>query len=164
MTDSKDPATAWAKLDPNHLTAALASDAEFTKGRIAFGTAGLRSAMSAGPLNMNDVTVFQTTQGIASYLLSCKGKGSIGGELSVVIGWDHRSNVDLDLGSLKFAKIIKKAFEHVGIKVLMFSRFVATPLVPFAVKTLKASLGVMVTASHNPAADNGYKVSEQSDR
>lgn len=118
-------------------------------GRISFGTAGLRAQMGAGFTRMNSVTVIQASQGLAEYLLGqvpdARSKG-------VVIGRDARHN------SHKFATLAAAAFVGIGIKVHWFEEIVATPLVPFAVGDLGAAGGVMVTASHNPAQDNGYKV------
>lgn len=117
-------------------------------GRIAFGTAGLRARMEAGFTRMNSLTVIQASQGLAAYLLSqepsAKSKG-------VVIGRDARYN------SEKFAKLSAAAFIAKGIKVYWLD-IVHTPLVPFAVNMFAAAAGIMVTASHNPARDNGYKV------
>ncbi|KAG0642870.1 hypothetical protein HOY80DRAFT_569312 [Tuber brumale] len=114
--------------------------------RIEFGTAGLRARMEAGFSRMNDVTVIQASQGLASYLNSeCP-------QPSVVIGYDHRHN------SERFAKLTAAAMIRYGIKVYYYDSLVHTPLVPFGVNYFKASAGVMITASHNPAQDNGYKV------
>ena len=156
----------WASIDPNPKTKALTSalteeqaDAAFNKGRIAFGTAGLRSKMSAGPLNMNDVTVYQTAQGIARYLNELKSSAQTATtDLKVVVGYDHRCNDELDLSSEKFAKITKAVFDYVDIPCILLSPIVATPLVPFATTRLGCSVGIMVTASHNPKEDDGYKL------
>jgi phosphoglucomutase len=117
--------------------------------RIQFGTAGLRARMEAGFSRMNSVTVIQASQGLATYLLEhvpeVKHRG-------VVIGRDARHN------STKFAKLAAAAFVEKGIKVWYYKEPVHTPLVPFGVKELNAAGGIMVTASHNPAQDNGYKV------
>jgi phosphoglucomutase len=117
--------------------------------RIQFGTAGLRARMEAGFARMNAVTVIQTSQGLAAYLLenvpNVKQRG-------VVIGRDARHN------STKYAKLAAAAFVEKEIKVWWYEQPVHTPLVPFGVKELSAGAGIMVTASHNPAQDNGYKV------
>jgi phosphoglucomutase len=117
--------------------------------RIQFGTAGLRAKMEAGFSRMNSVTVIQASQGLAAYLLEnvpeVKRKG-------VVIGRDARHN------STKYAKLAAAAFVEKDIKVWWYEQPVHTPLVPFGVKELSAAAGIMVTASHNPAQDNGYKV------
>ncbi|KAK3052054.1 hypothetical protein LTS18_012323, partial [Coniosporium uncinatum] len=117
--------------------------------RISFGTAGLRARMEAGFARMNCVTVIQASQGLAEYLLaneiSVKKRG-------VVIGYDARHN------SEKFARLAAAAFVSKGIKVFWYEVTVHTPLVPFGVNAVGAAAGIMVTASHNPAHDNGYKV------
>lgn len=119
------------------------------RNRIAFGTAGLRARMEAGFSRMNSVTVIQTSQGLAAYLLqtlaNVKHKG-------VVIGRDARHN------SEKFAKLAAATFVAKGIKVWWLEPEVSTPLVPFGVRELHAAAGIMITASHNPPHDNGYKV------
>lgn len=127
-----------------------ASDLDGLKGRfgsrIGFGTAGLRGALGAGPARMNRVLVSQAAAGIASYL-----KANFD-DPSVVIGFDARKNSDV------FARDSAEIFAGFGIRTYLFSDLVATPMVSFALRQLGASVGVMVTASHNPPADNGYKV------
>jgi len=118
-------------------------------GRIAFGTAGLRAKMEAGFTRMNCVTVIQASQGLAAYLLEQAPEVKRRG---VVIGHDARHN------SKKFAKLAAAAFVAKNIKVWWYETAVHTPLVPFGVMELRASAGIMVTASHNPPQDNGYKV------
>jgi phosphomannomutase len=115
--------------------------------RLEFGTAGLRGALGAGPNRMNRVVVQRTAAGLARYLLDT---GHAGG--SVVIGYDarHRS----DVFALDTARIIAGA----GLRPLLFDGHVPTPVVAFAIRSLGAVAGVVVTASHNPPADNGYKV------
>lgn len=117
--------------------------------RIQFGTAGLRARMGAGFAYMNNLIVIQTTQGLAQYLLKtqkdCQKKG-------VVIGHDHRYN------SEEFALWTARVLLSKGIKVHFYSKMVPTPFVPFAVKHLQAAAGIMITASHNPKDDNGYKL------
>ncbi|GMM35337.1 phosphoribomutase [Saccharomycopsis crataegensis] len=142
----------WAEKDTTTLTHLLAS-------RISFGTAGLRAKMEAGFNRLNDVTVLQASQGLAKYVqeqISQPHKGV------AVVGHDHRHN------SREFAKITAVVFGIAGYKVKFLefkddsegasSTLVATPFVPFAVDLFHADVGVMITASHNPAADNGYKV------
>lgn len=107
--------------------------------------------MEAGFSRMNDVTVLQASQGLAAYIKSSTSNGS------VVIGHDHRHN------SERFAQLTAVAFISQNIKVyylghLDSTAYVHTPLVPFAIDLYGCSGGVMITASHNPAADNGYKV------
>ncbi|KAK8206161.1 phosphoglucomutase-2 [Phyllosticta capitalensis] len=117
--------------------------------RIAFGTAGLRASMQAGFSRLNSLTIIQASQGLAAYLLeNVQGIHHRG----VVIGHDARHN------SEKFAKLTAAAFVAKGIRVWWYEETVHTPLVPFGVGELGAAAGVMITASHNPAQDNGYKV------
>ena len=73
-----------------------------------------------------------------------------------MVGFDHRARGSLT--SKRFAEITAASFLHKGVKVHLFPDFVPTPFVPFAVKELNCVAGVMVTASHNPKQDNGYKV------
>jgi phosphoglucomutase len=119
--------------------------------RIAFGTAGLRGRMEAGFASMNRLTVTQASQGFVSYLLDSIGADSAAKQ-GVVIGYDGRHH------SLEFARIAAAVFVHKGVAVRLFSQVAATPLVPFAVLRYNAAAGLMVTASHNPKDDNGYKV------
>ncbi|KXS09357.1 hypothetical protein M427DRAFT_141067 [Gonapodya prolifera JEL478] len=124
------------------------------RNRLQFGTAGLRAAMGPGYSRMNDLTVIQASQGLASYLLSLPKTLS---NPTVVIGHDHRH------GSFRFARLSAACFLFRGFRVLWFGSgksptYVHTPMVPFVVKKQNASAGIMITASHNPAADNGYKL------
>ncbi|OBZ85290.1 Phosphoglucomutase-2 [Choanephora cucurbitarum] len=117
--------------------------------RIEFGTAGLRARMEAGFSRMNDLTVLQASQGLAVYIeqhvKDAKSRG-------VVVGHDHRHH------SLDFARLTAAAFLQRGFKVWFYHDLVHTPLVPYTIKKLNAAGGVMITASHNPKDDNGYKV------
>jgi phosphomannomutase len=114
--------------------------------RIGFGTAGLRGLLGAGPNRMNRVLVSQAAAGVAKYL-----KDNFD-DPSVVIGYDARKNSDV------FAKDSAQIFAGFGVRAFLFPELAATPLVAYAVRALGASAGVMVTASHNPPGDNGYKV------
>ncbi|GMI61333.1 hypothetical protein ScalyP_jg6175 [Parmales sp. scaly parma] len=105
---------------------------------------------------MNDLVIVQTTQGLASYLHSLYPNPAT--PLHVIIGYDHRCNPTLNLSSLKFAKIASAVFAKSNISSTVFSTLVATPLVPFAVQETSSALGIMVTASHNPKEDDGFKV------
>ena len=116
--------------------------------RIAFGTAGLRGRMEAGFSRMNSLTVIQASQGLAEYLLRMNPDTKTQG---VIIGRDARHH------SNKFAKLVADVFVAKAIPVKWLGQ-VHTPLVPYTVGHLGAAAGVMITASHNPAADNGYKV------
>jgi phosphomannomutase len=114
--------------------------------RLGFGTAGLRGELGAGPNRMNRVLVAQAAVGIARYL-----KANFD-DPSCVIGFDARKNSDV------FAKDSAEIFAALGVRAYLYDSLVATPMVAFAVRELGCSAGVMVTASHNPPADNGYKV------
>ncbi len=112
-----------------------------------FGTAGLRGALGAGPNRMNRVTVLQAIGGLVEYL---KNKGLSGQK--VVIGFDARYNSDV------FAKDSAEVLAGNGFIPVIFDHVVPTPVLAFAVRNLSACAGIMVTASHNPPQDNGYKV------
>lgn len=120
--------------------------------RLSFGTAGLRGALGPGLNQMNSLVVLQTTQGVIKVLEEEFRDASNWKSLGVVIGYDHRHE------SLDFAHLIAGVFIAKGIRVYMFRKLVATPLVPFAIKKLGAICGIMITASHNPKEDNGYKL------
>ena len=120
---------------------------ELLGSRLTFGTAGLRARMGAGYTCLNSLTIVQTSQGLAQYLL--KHEQATAG---VVIGYDARHK------SKRFADLTAATFDAKGIPVYLFEDLVHTPLVPFAVKQLGAAAGIMITASHNPSYDNGYKV------
>ncbi|KAI9569508.1 hypothetical protein HD554DRAFT_2321846 [Boletus coccyginus] len=117
--------------------------------RIEFGTAGLRGKMEAGWARMNDLIIIQTSQGLGAYLLENVADAS---ERGIVIGHDHRHN------SADWARLTAAVFLSNKIKVFLLRGLVHTPLVPFSVKRLNAACGVMITASHNPKDDNGFKV------
>eukprot|EP01102_Stenamoeba_stenopodia_P009633 TRINITY_DN2850_c0_g1_i1.p1 TRINITY_DN2850_c0_g1~~TRINITY_DN2850_c0_g1_i1.p1 ORF type:complete len:435 (-),score=108.51 TRINITY_DN2850_c0_g1_i1:45-1310(-) len=119
--------------------------------RIAFGTAGLRGAMQAGFNSMNVLTVVQASQGLARYMFEVFGEEETK-KRGLVVGYDGRHY------SKEFARRTALTFLSLGIRVYLFSVLVPTPFVPFAVLQKKAAAGVMVTASHNPKNDNGYKV------
>jgi phosphomannomutase len=163
----------WCKLDPNQATskyvmdlleASAASDASaeeldglFPNDRIGFGTAGLRAAMTPGPMGMNDLVVVQAAQGIAKYVLE-QNSTTQAADLRVVIGYDHRENKSLELSSLSFALLSALAFRAAGLETILLDGFVATPLVPFTLTRQNCAVGIMITASHNPKEDAGYKV------
>ena len=112
-----------------------------------FGTAGLRGALGPGPNRMNRVTVLQAAAGLAKYLVA---SGEIG--QPIVIGFDARYNSDV------FANDTAQVMAGAGLKPIIFSHVVPTPVLAYSISQLSACAGVMVTASHNPAQDNGYKV------
>lgn len=110
---------------------------------LAFGTGGLRGIIGAGTNRMNEYVVRKASQGLANYL---------GPKSTVVIGYDSRIKSDI------FAQAAASVFAANGIKVFIWPRLLPVPTVSFAVRELKASAGVMITASHNPSKYNGYKV------
>lgn len=115
--------------------------------RLAFGTAGLRGPLGAGPNRMNRVLVAQAAAGIAAYL-----RERVPGGPTVVIGWDGRRNSEV------FARDSAEIFAGAGVHAILLPRLLPTPALAFALRHLGADAGVMVTASHNPPHDNGYKV------
>jgi len=123
--------------------------------RLEFGTAGLRGPMAAGYLAMNELTVLQTTQGLAAYLEQTFGADAAHAA-GVALGWDHRATAHLR--SEKFALLAAEVLAVRGFRVVLLPGLVHTPLVSYAVSQLGCKAGVMVTASHNPKEDNGYKV------
>lgn len=112
-----------------------------------FGTGGLRGVIGVGTNRMNVYTVAKATQGLSEYLLNKYGKSA-----SVVVGYDSRIKSDV------FAKTTASIFAVNGIKVYLWSTLNPVPTVSFATRYLNVSAGVMITASHNPAKYNGYKV------
>ncbi|MEL5992083.1 phospho-sugar mutase [Microbacterium phosphatis] len=117
-------------------------------GRLQFGTAGLRGALGAGSNRMNRVLVAQAAAGFAAFLKE-RAKGATP---TVVIGYDGRRNSDV------FATDSAELFAGAGLRAILLPRRLPTPVLAFAVRQLGADAGVMVTASHNPPDDNGYKV------
>jgi phosphomannomutase len=115
--------------------------------RLEFGTAGLRGALGPGPNRMNRVVVGQTAAGLATYLLD---HGLAGGK--VIIGFDARRNSDV------FARDTAEIMSAAGFQALITSGPLPTPVVAFGILHLGCVAGVVVTASHNPPQDNGYKV------
>lgn len=113
---------------------------------LAFGTAGLRGVMGTGTNRMNSYIVARASQGVANYLKQNQAQPA------VVIGYDSRNN------SRNFAEITAAVFAANGINVHIWPELMPVPTVSFATRYLKAAAGIMITASHNPAKYNGYKV------
>lgn len=117
-----------------------------------FGTAGLRGAMAAGPNRMNRAVVIRAAAGLGHYLLDAFAQTNAPGAPRVVVGYDARHH------SATFARDTAGVLTAQGIEVLLLASALPTPVLAFAVRHLDADAGVMVTASHNPPQDNGYKV------
>ncbi|XP_019732228.1 phosphopentomutase [Hippocampus comes] len=128
---------------------------KYFSSRMEFGTAGLRAAMGPGIACMNDLTIIQTTQGFCRYLEENFENFK---ERGVVIGYDHRAHPPSGGSSKQFARLAAAVFISQGVPVHLFSVITPTPFVPFTVSHLDLCAGIMVTASHNPKQDNGYKV------
>ncbi|MEI3866021.1 phospho-sugar mutase [Microbacterium sp. CCNWLW134] len=164
-------ARAWRDQDPDDETRAELDDliarteagdeaaaTELTDrfaARLAFGTAGLRGELGAGSNRMNRVLVSQAAAGLGAYVLAQAdeiGPGAGDEAPLVVIGYDGRRNSDV------FARDSAEIMAGMGLRVTVLPRLLPTPVLAFAVRHLGAHAGVMVTASHNPPNDNGYKV------
>lgn len=167
MTDLLATAARWVELDPDPETSAelsrLVADAgqnqtaydaleRLFAGRLAFGTAGLRAELGPGPLRMNRLVVRQTATGLLHYASAQLSSGQVSEQPVIVIGYDARHSSD------QFAFETAEIFISAGWRVHLFDRPGPTPLLARQVIVRQADVGVMVTASHNPPADNGYKV------
>jgi phosphomannomutase len=131
--------------------AARAGLADRFAGRLHFGTAGLRGVVGAGPNRMNRAVVRAATAALAGWLRE-RGPREGATPMTVVIGCDARHR------SAAFADEAAAVLTGAGIGVHLLPRPNPTPLLAFAIRHLSAAAGIMITASHNPAADNGYKL------
>lgn len=113
---------------------------------LAFGTAGMRGIIGGGTNRMNSYMVSKVTQGMADYLKTASSNPS------VVIAYDSRNYSDL------FAKQAARVFAANGVSVYLYATLHPVPMLSFAVRYLQTTAGVTITASHNPAPYNGYKV------
>lgn len=120
--------------------------------RLKFGTAGIRGRMGNGFSQMNDLVIIQTSQGLAEYVRKAYNTAECALKAGAVIGFDARHN------SARWASLTARVFLKAGFKVYLFDSITPTPFVPFTVQQAKAAIGIMITASHNPKEDNGYKV------
>lgn len=161
-------ARAWAAQDPDPATAAALTElvrladegtagarqelADSFSGTLQFGTAGLRAALGAGPNRMNRVVVRRAAAGLAAFLGSAVEQAAQGTRPRAVVGYDARYNSDI------FAEETAAIFTAAGIETFLMPSALPTPLLAYAVRALDCDGGVMVTASHNPPQDNGYKV------
>ncbi|MGV8970170.1 MAG: phospho-sugar mutase [Microbacteriaceae bacterium] len=171
-----EAARAWLDQDPDATThaeltslisAAENGNADALAGlddrfgsRLEFGTAGLRGELGAGSNRMNRVLVSQAAAGFAAYLLergvadqnTARTNAKSQKSPSIVIGYDGRINSEV------FARDTAELMAGAGVRAILLPRLLPTPVLAFAVRFFGVSAGVMVTASHNPARDNGYKV------
>lgn len=167
MTDVLEQARGWLADDPDPATRAelqaildradagdeeaFAELADRFAGILQFGTAGLRGAIGAGPNRMNRAVVIRAAAGLAAYLRDTRAPAN-GTRFRVVVGYDARHR------SYDFAADTAAVMTAAGFEALVMPRTLPTPVLAFSVRHLAADAGVMVTASHNPPQDNGYKV------
>ncbi|MDQ0617631.1 phospho-sugar mutase [Arthrobacter globiformis] len=161
-------ARAWAAQDPDPRTAATLTELvklteagtpaarqdleDSFRGTLQFGTAGLRAALGPGPNRMNRVVVRRAAAGFANFLVRAVSEAAPGTRPRAVVGYDARYNSDI------FATETAAVFTAAGIETFLMPAPLPTPLLAYAVRALDCDGGVMVTASHNPPQDNGYKV------
>jgi phosphomannomutase len=161
-------ARSWADMDPDPATSSALNELislaeagtpaarqqlqDSFSGPLQFGTAGLRAALGPGPNRMNRVVVRRAAAGFARFLADAVGKTSPGTRPRAVVGFDARYNSDI------FARESAAIFTAAGFETFLMPAALPTPLLAYAVRALECDGGVMVTASHNPPQDNGYKV------
>jgi len=159
VAELADVVREWIADDPDPVTAAELEalldaqdwdelESRFT-GLLQFGTAGLRGALAGGPARMNRAVVIRAAKGLVDFLREAVGTGRAP---RLVIGFDARHNSEV------FARDTAAVATAAGLETFLLPRPLPTPVLAFAVRHLEADGGVMVTASHNPPQDNGYKV------
>ncbi|ALE05182.1 phosphomannomutase [Arthrobacter sp. ERGS1:01] len=174
-TELEVAASQWASHDPDPVTAAqlraliaaaptdseaAAELADSFAGNLQFGTAGLRAVMGPGPNRMNRAVVRRAAAGLAAHVLdlasdagaSAQPERATGYRPRAVVGFDARHN------SAIFARESAAILAAAGIETFLLPSALPTPVLAYAVRALNCEAGVMVTASHNPPKDNGYKV------
>lgn len=157
-TSARARAEAWLAVEPDadvrdEISALLAGPTdeliERFSGGLTFGTAGLRAAIGAGPRRMNRLVVRRAAAGLVDHLLAIDPNAA---ERGLVIGWDARRKSD------DFALDTARVAAARGVTAFLMPAPVPTPVLAWNITRLGCAAGVMVTASHNPPADNGYKV------
>ena len=162
-------ASAWREADPDPETRAEVDQllgqmsgtgdagalAERFEGSLAFGTAGIRAEMGAGPARMNRMVAGRVAAGLARYITASDtvttGEGGTAGD-GIVVGYDGRAKSEM------FATDAARILSRAGVRVSMLPGALPTPVLAFSVRHLRAAYGLMVTASHNPRQDNGIKI------
>ena len=168
LTRLLSDARTWAAQDPDPATAATLTElvrlagggaaaarqelADSFGGTLQFGTAGLRAALGPGPNRMNRVVVRRAAAGFTAFLTGAVTQASPGTRPRAVVGYDARHNSDI------FAEETAAVLTAAGVETFLMPGPLPTPLLAYAVRALECDGGVMVTASHNPPQDNGYKV------